>query len=765
MENHKKKFDPRFRLPATIFLAVAVHLQAGTEISLRGAVEDARDGHPLQCATVLLKDSNLRSQCNSSGVFELLNLSPGTYSIEITADGYRSVSKQVDLRRNAQTTVVIPLVPVRFARIDSVSVIASGRLDTDQASYHPFALSAADTENLAGVLADDPMRSVQALPGVASNDDFDARFSLRGEDFSRVGVYLDGVLLHDSLHNLQGTDLSGSASVFNASLVQGLELYEDTRPEELADTSGAALQVHMREADHDQYSFQLNVGLAGADFSAGGPFGRYQKCSWISGFRKTYIQYLLSSLLTDPSMAFGLTDGQGQLNCLVNARNALSLEVVDSYTDLNRTALRTQLGANDVMLVGQHATETNLSWIFAPDDRTMVLTHAAWMTDRFNAQNPATEPLGHGDYGELAWYSNATRTLSASDSLSIGGSFRAIHDGGFEESFNGIRWIEEMDQYHGSDMLAAGYVQNSWTALPNRLLLTVGGRWERGSTDEVSSYSPQAGLNLRLIGSLRMEAGWGQYVQYPDVSISGSNLGSLNLLPMRSTQASAALEGSLFGHMSFRAEFYDRQDRDLLYQPYADPRIVGGLLFIPPINPQYENSLRGYGRGFEATIRRSLSHGISGWLSYAYGHSVMHDGVSGYIFPSDFDQRHTVNAYASYRIRPSVNLSARWTYGSGFPIPGFLTALGPPSLENFYFTEERNTSRIGPYERLDVRMNKRWTHEKHSTALYLEVMNLTDRDNYRFGSLDAYNPATNFAHVTVDQMFPIVPSAGFVFSW
>jgi hypothetical protein len=41
---------------------------------------------------------------------------------------------------------------------------------------------------------------VQSLPGITSNNDFEARFSLRGADFSRIGLYLDGILLHEPFH-------------------------------------------------------------------------------------------------------------------------------------------------------------------------------------------------------------------------------------------------------------------------------------------------------------------------------------------------------------------------------------------------------------------------------------------------------------------------------------------------------------------------------------------------------------------------------------
>ncbi|MCU1295537.1 MAG: TonB-dependent receptor, partial [Bryobacterales bacterium] len=134
-------------------------------------------------------------------------------------------------------------------------------------------------------------------------------------------------------------------------------------------------------------------------------------------------------------------------------------------------------------------------------------------------------------------------------------------------------------------------------------------------------------------------------------------------------------------------------------------------------------------------------------------------------FLSDYDQRHTINAYANYPVRPSINLSARWTYGSGFPVPGYLRSIGSIAQEDFQLVEQRNTEGIGSYQRLDVRLNKTWSRERRKTTLYTEVTNLTDKTNYRFGSLDGYNRMNGVAYVTVDQMFPILPSVGVAFAW
>jgi hypothetical protein len=201
-----------------------------------------------------------------------------------------------------------------------------------------------------------------------------------------------------------------------------------------------------------------------------------------------------------------------------------------------------------------------------------------------------------------------------------------------------------------------------------------------------------------------------------------------------------------------------RSARDLIWQPLYDPRILPGKIFIPPLNALYYNSLRGYSRGFQIFLQRASANRLTGWISYAYGHAEMRDGIDHIEFPSDWDQRHSVNGYAGYRLRPSVNLSLRSVWGTGFPLPGFLQMNGA----SYYLSSQRNGLRLGDYERTDFRVNKTWTKVKWKTTLYGEVVNIANKANYRFDSFDGYNTKTGQAYVTFDKLFPILPSLGVV---
>jgi hypothetical protein len=66
------------------------------------------------------------------------------------------------------------------------------------------------------------------------------------------------------------------------------------------------------------------------------------------------------------------------------------------------------------------------------------------------------------------------------------------------------------------------------------------------------------------------------------------------------------------------------------------------------------------------------------------------------------------------------------------------------------------------YVRLDTRINKSWTGDKWKFTLYGEVVNTFNRKNYLYDSFNGYSSRTGTASITLDTMFPILPSAGIV---
>jgi outer membrane cobalamin receptor len=271
-----------------------------------------------------------------------------------------------------------------------------------------------------------------------------------------------------------------------------------------------------------------------------------------------------------------------------------------------------------------------------------------------------------------------------------------------------------------------------------------------------AATSPQASLALVPWGSGKLQFSWGQYAQFPDVGKLFAKYGDRGLRPERATHYVAAWEQRLGDMSRIRITAYERRDRDLLFRPAMEARLAGAGIVGDDWAAPITNSMRGYTRGLAFFVQRRSANRLTGWMSYALGYTRMRDSVTGLEFPGDQDQRHTANVYMGYRVRPSVNLSVRWAYGSGFPIAGFFRKDG----ERYFLSSERNRARLGPYQSIDVRVNKSRTFNHCKVTIYGEVVNLFNRTNQRFDSYNGFDGRTGEAYLSFSTMFPILPTAG-----
>lgn len=739
-------------------LSVCACLQAA---KIRGTVVDARGGEPLSRVEVLLTGTPYRTLTDTSGKFSISAIPEGDYTLNVTTVGYRLAKRPFQLAPAETKEFEIILSPDTFRHTEKVEVQADPFEPTRTGSPSAMTMAANDMKNLSSVLADDPLRAVQSLPGVASNDDFDARFSIRGADYSRLGLYVDGILLHMPFHTIQGQGASGSATAFNNDMLESLELHSGAFPSRFADRSAGILDVQTRDGSRTEPHFRATASASNAGLLAEGPLGKHG--SWLASGRKSYLQYILERTSTDSSVVFGMWDTQGRISYDLGKRHNVSLNVLEGMSDLDRSSARARLGANSLMASNYHYTLANLGWRYTPTERLMVTTRGAFMRERFDNQNREDLQLGAGYYGEWVLSTSATWMWNARNPLDVGVTARRLRDDGFANSyqFNPFA-VRRLDDYRGNAWRTGGYAQQSWSLYSGKVHLSGGGRWDRHSTNEITAFSPQASVGLAPWQRTRVQLGWGQYVQYPEISQLRSRFGRPGLLPERANHLIAALEQRLGDRTRVRVEFYNRDDRDLLFRPLYEARLFGSnpiRIFAPPANAPVVNSQRGYSRGVEFFVQRSSANRLTGWVSYSLGYTKLRDGVLGVSFPADLDQRHTVNVYGGYRIKPSVNASVKWMYGSGFPVPGFFQG----TAGAYFLSLSRNGARLGDYQRVDTRINKAWTFDKWKLTLYGEVVNLTNRRNVRFDSYNGYNARTAQASITLDKMFPILPSAGIVF--
>jgi hypothetical protein len=744
----------------TIFVAAAASAQDRPG-EINGRVVSSRDNEPLALVQVALPGTSFTAVTDTDGAFRITGVPAGSYTLQATSVGYRVIRQDFTLAAGETKRFEVALTSSTTTLTDSTEVVGDV-FAVPESSAAAFTLQGDERKNLASVLADDPLRAVQSLPGVTANDDFSSEFSVRGAPFDRVGLYLDGVLLHSPVHTTDGQADDGSLTIFNGDLTDDMTLYQGAWPVRYSDRTAGILSVDTRQGTREEVHTQFTASASNAGVVVEGPFSSSKRGAWLLAVRKSYLQYILNRIdFGDQApLAFGFTDGQARLDYDLTTKHAISLSYVEGSSNVNRTRYRLELGPNTVMTSSFHSTVANIGSRYATG-RLLVASHVAWSREVGNVGNRDHVAIADQSYTDGTLRSDATFMWTKRSTLDFGGEFRHTSQRALSTQLvYAPDLTTTIDQFRGKANQGGGYVQESFAYARGHI---VGGvRHDAQSLSPVEVTTPYASVSFEPKARMRLELDWGRYAQFPELNESLSRFAQGTLLPERSTHYDAAVEQRLNDRTRVRLEVYDREDRDLLGRPEVNPRIedAGTVVQADPTAPLL-NSQHGYSRGIQLLFQRRTANGFTGWASYAYAHATLTDEVLHLTFPSDFDQRHTVNAYLSRRLRPTVNVSAHFTFGSGMPLPGFYRL----DQGHYMLAHNLNGERAPVYERTDVRVNKDYVHQKFNATLYAEVINLTNHTNRDFDSAGPYSPLTGATSPTFYSMFPFLPSLGVVLAF
>ena len=726
---------------------------------VNGRVISSRDNEPLSLVQIQIQGTPFRAVTGDDGKFRIPDVPPGAYVLQVSTVGYYVLREDFVVAAGGVKTFDIILAASNSTITNTVDVVADPfQLDADS-DVTGFTLEGNERKNLASVLADDPLRAVQGLPGVTSNNDFSSEFSVRGAAFDRVGLYLDGVLLHAPVHTTDGQADNGSLTIFNGDLTQDMTLYQGAWPVRYSDRTAGIVAVDSRDGSREDLEGQASASASNAGLIVEGPLKK--RGSWVASFRKSYLQYILNRIdFGDQApIAFGFTDGQARVSYDLSPKHTVSLNYLDGTSNVNRTRFHDELGPNTIMTSGFRFTLLNAGSRYAPNEHVLIANHFAWERERGNTANRDRDPLSNESFTEWTWHGDGSVMWRKHSTLDFGGQFRRVHeDGSLHQLVYTPTLISALDAFRGNGNEEGAYLQESIDLASNRVHLTAGVREDGYSIGSEKITSPHASLAFQPWKETRLELSWGQYSQFPELSQAFSTFASGRLLPERATHYQAAIEQRVNERIRVRLEMYDRQDRDILARPALFPRLIDGTVVQAAPSAAWLNSERGYARGFEVFVQRRSANGFTGWISYAYGRAVLTDGVLRQKFPSDYDQHHTVTVFVSRRLRPSVNVSARMAYGSGMPLPGFYQLVSG----GYAISEARNALRAPAYERTDLRLNKAYVHSKVKTTLYGEIVNLTNHKNRDFDTPGGYDTVSRRTFPNFYSMFPILPSAGVV---
>jgi hypothetical protein len=738
-------------------LSALLLLSAGADaVDIRGTVVNAQGGEALVNVRVVLSDT-LTTTTGENGEFSFAAVPVGEYTLRVEAIGFWLQRTPIQVTASSSNVLdfAIALVPEGARHEEKVEVRADRFTGPDTAQPAAFTLTGPELRDSSTVLAADPFRSIQAMPGVtaANNNDFFAQFTVRGAAFDKVAVYLDGIQLRQPFHGIQSVQDGASVSLLSPDTLESLTLTPTAFSERYGDGTGGSLDLGTREGSASRRPIiRVSAGIAESHFSAEGALlGKLG--SWLVAGRKSYMGYLLRHNSIDPTIDVSFYDFSAKATLQAARNHTFDLYAMSGHATLH---LNSRQSLNQLSDGDNTFTFARAGWRWSAAPTLLVSSNLAFIRHRYGTRNYNGDGASRDYYGEWVGSTVAVWSWKKDHVLETGYTARRLR----ELSGSVLFYPAQVpyDDANGTALRQGGYVQQSSSFLGKRLELMAGLRWDRISVAQADPVSPQATASFRLLRSTSLQVGWGRYFQFADMThlaapchvgdFEGQVYSDSYAPASRAQHFSAGIEQRLGESSRLRIEFYDRTETPWYY--YRPPQ--GGecgpqFVKAPPLGYKLGDQRA---RGVEITFQRRSANRLSGWLSYTYGRAREY-------FPVDTlytgqDQRHTLNIFGVYRLMPTVNISGKWLYGSGYPVE---TYYDPNNL-----TSPANQLRLGPYERLDLRADKLLNIHRRKVTLYGEVINLTNHRNMRVTGLGNYDPVTQRFPLLLQRAAGFIPAAG-----
>lgn len=549
--------------------------------------------------------------------------------------------------------------------------------------------SRAEVRNLPGAF-DDPLRSIEVLPGVTPIATFVPLFFIRGAPPGNVGFFIDEIRVPLLYHAFLGP------SVIHPAMIRRVDMFGGPMPARLGRYAGAAVEATLVEPNPASgkfpYQGEANLRLLDAGAYVEAPWADGRGYAVVAG-RYSYTALLLSALSQDQKIDYW--DYQALVGYRLGKRDTLSVFGFGAF-DFAGDSRSGELG-------GTEFHRLDLRWDHEFSPRTRSRAAFTWGRDRTRSNQ-----------GYISDDVLAGRARIEHRARSV-----VLRGGG---DFSVDRYSLDVDPAVSNPLLfptlfpertdlSAGVWADAVLWPEGRLSLTPGIRADlyQSLGRSAVGVDPRLTATHRLTQTVRTVHGVGVAHQTPNFvpQVPGAQVGGLPGGLQRSVHASSSVEVDLPGNVSSSlGAFINATER------MSDPIGMSQTFAID----EQSGERRAFGKaaGFEFYLKKALTDRIGGLLSYTFSRATRSFGTIQTI--PGYERPHVLNAAATYDFGNQLRLSSKLVFASG--VPGRRAT----ASSDYVFVEDRSA----PFVRLDMKLSKRWVESPNFWwGIYGEVVNAT----------------------------------------
>jgi len=726
-------------------------------------VTEQATGQSLELVNILLEDSNgevVGTVTSPDGIFQFRRLAQGQYRIQASFIGYQVFRDTLSLEWGQVLTYNIALeedtgelgeLVVEAQAEASVAAPIAG-LQT----IRPADIERVPTPDVSG----DLVSYLTTLPGIVSTGDQGGQLFIRGGEPSQNMVLLDGMVVYQPFHIL------GFYSAFPSDIVNKADVYAGGFGGKYGGRLSSVIDVRTREGNAYAFSGSASVSPFLGSVQLEGPIipGRM---SFLASARQSLLEDLAGQYVDDP-LPFEFNDLFAKINLDVTRTSKLSVSYLQT-TDEGTLAKDDVVQEND--LVRWDNRVIGGRFLFLPPNFGGSVELRVSYSELNNEIGPASNPLRFSNIRNthVALEANFPgQTLSASAGIDFRPiTVRTILDGLYQNvNFRIARLINwgnylEMT-YRVGDYLriqpsirAQFYKVRFNPYLEPRIRII----WER----DRHRISAGAGIyHQELLGLNDRRDAANVFTAWTSIPSRDAPGAELDVTAGRIQDAIHALLGynlEVSSNLQFSIETYYKDLSNLFISEWtAFPRFTTILQpatgtsagFDTRLDYQVENFYMHLNYAYSATNYEAEQASLEIW----YGEETLD-------FRPPHDRRHQANVLIGGTLA-GFDLSARWTFGSGFPysravgFDGFaliddIVDVGRIPTSRRVIYERPFSGELPHYHRLDLSLERVFKAGAVDVTVQGSLLNAYNRANIFY--LDV------FTLQRVDQL-PVIPSIG-----
>jgi CarboxypepD_reg-like domain/TonB-dependent Receptor Plug Domain len=758
--------------------------------TLVGSAKDKLTQEVLIGATVTLEGTQLGTTTDLDGNFRIANIPPKTYNVTLRYLGYEPETRynvvvttgnanflNFELTPAASALGEVTIVENRSVKIATIETPASiQNLSIEEIKANPGGNF--DISKVLGTLP-----GVGGTPGGGS---FRNDLLIRGGGPSENVYYLDGVEIPVLNHFSTQGAAGGPTGILNVSFIEDATLMSSAFPAKYDNALSSVLQFRQRDGNPERFQGNLRVSGSEIALTTEGPLSK--KTTFLASARRSYLQFLFEAigLPIRPNywdFQYKIThkfDSKTTLTSIgLGAIDEFTFAAPDDATPENLYVLSSNPSINQWNYT-QGATLKRLTergyWNLTLS-RNMFDNRLDQFTDNFDGKQTDESKrilrlnsqeienklrfeqniisgawrTSYGAVAQYVKYNNATfARIRPEIRDSLGTIVQPAITTNFATDINFFRY--------------GFFGQVSRSFLSNRLGMSFGLRTDANSFTDTGhelwrTISPRLSASYTLSPRWKASASVGRYFKiapYTALGFQDENgqfvnkdlpylrtdhfVGGLEYLPTRTLRLT--VEGFYKRYADYPVA--DRSGISLANQG-ADFGVIG--------NENLSGGGAGEAYGFEFFAQQKLLRNFFFVGSYTLFWSQF-SGRDERLIPSAWDNRHLISLTAGYKWGKNWELGAKYRFQGGVPY----TPLDLVASQRNYATVGReildftrlNTERLGSFNQLDVRLDKKWNFRRATLDLFIDIQNLTNAKSPAYPTFTLQRNADNTGFATTD---------------